>query len=65
MLAAAERMNDVSGSRFCVSGVGTQMITAPTSRTASKSVVADEQLVAHERRRARRRHVADVGARRP
>ena len=40
MLAAADRMYDVSGSRFCVSGVGTQMMIAPTSRTASKSVVA-------------------------
>ena len=39
-------MNDVSGSRFCVSGVGTQMITAPTSRTTSKSVDADSRLVA-------------------
>ena len=36
-------MNDVSGSRFCVSGVGTQMMTAPPSRTTSKSVRRGEQ----------------------
>ena len=37
------KMNEMSGSRFLLSGVGTQMITASTSSTREKSVVASRR----------------------
>ena len=42
MLLPVSRMYEMSGSRFLFSGVGTQMMTASTSRIRLKSLVAEK-----------------------
>ena len=42
MLLPVSMMNEMSGSRFLLSGVGTQMMMASTSRIRLKSLVAEK-----------------------
>ena len=44
MALPVSMMNEISGSRFLLSGVGTQMMTASTSLIRLKSVAAEKVL---------------------
>ena len=50
MDSAVRRMNEISGSRFLFSGVGTQMMIASTSLTLETSVEADSMPLAAKSR---------------